>query len=67
MNLTQRDQAFIDLLGQRLGAKLTLSVDEVERDFGRAGVRRPGGENRVALYVICLLYTSDAADDDYTV
>ncbi len=52
MNLTQRDQQFIDLLADRLGGQLEVVIDEVERDYGRAGVQRPGGERSVGLYVV---------------
>lgn len=52
MNLTARDQRFIDLLSQRLGARFHDQINAVEQEFGRSGVRRPGGEGRVALYVV---------------
>jgi hypothetical protein len=51
MKLTARDERFIQVLQERLGSKLKVAIQEVERDYGRAGVPRPGGEKRVAMYV----------------
>lgn len=51
-SLTSRDGRFIRTLADRLGPRFHNVCGDAARDFGTAGVRRPGGEQKVSMYVV---------------